>query len=603
MQSSKKINEKIKERTFTDYFRGAVLAFIIGIIPAIVRFKIVDVSSAELLFLRSNSTFNDIFSYYKSNLIMIAGVILLISAVMEIILEENPNKINYKSPFFILVTVFVLCIIISTFASEYSHIPFFGISERYEGMWVLLSYIVFMVCAKRFVTDNFTLRFILTGLGISAVVVGGIGFFQFFGKDFFATQIGQKLILGDYYDKIKNFNIMFDNVFSTLYNPNCAGMYSAMMFMIFIMLAVFLPVKNVFKYLSMFFSVITFITLVGSDSSGSFIGFAAAVFAGIVLFMISFIKNKRYKELKPVHFAGIAAFIVIFAGIFIFNPTIKERLHDVAYVVMNPMEQRSSYYYKDLKIEDEQITLTTVDGELKLKKDGDKFSVTGYDGKVLTPTSESKIEGKNGTSYSYDIVNSANPTLQCYDDKVVFSSNGITFMFKYIDGKFVPLKKKGELLDLSEEIPSIGFEGRELLGTGRGYIWSRSIPVAFDNMIIGSGPDTFALEFPQDDIIGKTRYFGNPYVMIDKPHSIYLQTAIQTGILSLLVFLAIIGLYCVSTLKAVVKKENIAYSLAFFCGVTAYLISGLSTDSVVSVAPIFWVMLGCGFAVNEASEL
>ncbi|MBR1736993.1 MAG: O-antigen ligase family protein, partial [Firmicutes bacterium] len=143
----------------------------------------------------------------------------------------------------------------------------------------------------------------------------------------------------------------------------------------------------------------------------------------------------------------------------------------------------------------------------------------------------------------------------------------------------------------------------ELLGTGRGYIWSRSIPVALDNIIIGAGPDTFALEFPQNDIIGKTRYFGNPYVMIDKPHSIYLQMAIQTGILSLIVFLGIIVLYCISTVKAVTKKENIAYSLAFFCGATAYLISGLSTDSVVSVAPIFWVMLGCGFAVNEASEL
>jgi hypothetical protein len=35
-----------------------------------------------------------------------------------------------------------------------------------------------------------------------------------------------------------------------------------------------------------------------------------------------------------------------------------------------------------------------------------------------------------------------------------------------------------------------------------------------------------------------------------------------------------------------------------FSGVCGYLVSMLSTDSTVNVAPIFWIILGTGFAVN-----
>ena len=37
-------------------------------------------------------------------------------------------------------------------------------------------------------------------------------------------------------------------------------------------------------------------------------------------------------------------------------------------------------------------------------------------------------------------------------------------------------------------------------------------------------------------------------------------------------------------------------------GVIGYLIAGISNDSCVTIAPIFWVLLGIGFAVNRINR-
>jgi hypothetical protein len=39
--------------------------------------------------------------------------------------------------------------------------------------------------------------------------------------------------------------------------------------------------------------------------------------------------------------------------------------------------------------------------------------------------------------------------------------------------------------------------------------------------------------------------------------------------------------------------------LGIFFAVSMYLFTGLSNDSIVSVAPIFWVLLGTGFIINR----
>ena len=143
------------------------------------------------------------------------------------------------------------------------------------------------------------------------------------------------------------------------------------------------------------------------------------------------------------------------------------------------------------------------------------------------------------------------------------------------------------------------------LVSNRGYIWSRTIPMLKDSIFIGYGPDNFTMVFPQEDYIGRfnTGTTGMTNMVIDKPHNMYLQTAVNTGVISLLALLFMWAFYLFDCVKLYIKGNMNSFTeyigAAIFISIMAYLVAGLFNDSVVSVAPLFWVLLGMGIAINR----
>ena len=121
-------------------------------------------------------------------------------------------------------------------------------------------------------------------------------------------------------------------------------------------------------------------------------------------------------------------------------------------------------------------------------------------------------------------------------------------------------------------------------------------------IVAGKGPDTFALYFPQYDFLNKLRYYQTGGIFVDKAHNMYLQTALNTGILSLLALLAIFGMYAVSSIKIYWKEDFSGFlpaaGAACFVAFCGYAVAGLANDSVISVAPVFWALLGLGVWIN-----
>ena len=121
--------------------------------------------------------------------------------------------------------------------------------------------------------------------------------------------------------------------------------------------------------------------------------------------------------------------------------------------------------------------------------------------------------------------------------------------------------------------------------------------------MLGSGADTFAFVFPNDDYVDK--YNNNVYDnrVITKPHSLYLQIAIQNGMLALVCFLVFYGWYVVSGLRIYFKQPlNNLLSITGFTillGTMGYMIAGTIYDSFLTVAPIFWAFLGLGIGINQ----
>jgi len=100
------------------------------------------------------------------------------------------------------------------------------------------------------------------------------------------------------------------------------------------------------------------------------------------------------------------------------------------------------------------------------------------------------------------------------------------------------------------------------------------------------------------------KYYADPYLIIDKPHNMYLQIAINTGIVSMLCILVIFFSYIATSVKIILTSRTrsiyTTVSLGVFLGTTAYMITAIFNDSIISVAPVFWIMLGVGHAVNLA---
>ena len=87
-----------------------------------------------------------------------------------------------------------------------------------------------------------------------------------------------------------------------------------------------------------------------------------------------------------------------------------------------------------------------------------------------------------------------------------------------------------------------------------------------------------------------------------KPHSWYLQVGVQTGVLSLLCLLVFYGWYAVWSVRLYafrkLKTQKEAFGMAAFIASIGYMISGISNDSMVVTAPVFWCIIGLGVTAN-----
>lgn len=146
------------------------------------------------------------------------------------------------------------------------------------------------------------------------------------------------------------------------------------------------------------------------------------------------------------------------------------------------------------------------------------------------------------------------------------------------------------------------FTGYENFASGRGYIWSRTIPLLKDYLLLGSGPDTFTMAYPQQDYFNLDKYgFGTQ--LLTKPHNMYLQMAVQTGVISLLAFLIFYGIYFANSINLYIRGRfstfYAQFGVAIFIGTIAYMVVGFTNDSNICTAPIFWVLMGVGIALNR----
>lgn len=586
------------------------LMIILGIIPLIVRLNMLPLTG-EISKVWTQNQVADFFSWYKSNLIILAvlvmiGIFAYYLSQGDKLSLDNSYKMAYGCGI-----VFLILGLLSTFFSQYSNVAWWGAPERCEGMVMLICYVAIMFYALYAFRKTSDFKFIIAPLCFVTAVNAFLGVFQFFGHDLFDTQLGRILIIPGALAALRdNLTLMFEEgkIYGTLFHYNYMGSFGAMMAPLFITLALFLKDKKA-KILFGMMSFLALFLLFGSTSRAGIIGFGVAIIAFIIIFAKKIIE--QYKITLVVIIAFIAfAFglnVITSGAIFARIPTLINDAQALFDGGDGNFNYKDHLPINDIIIDGRTITFVMPQETLSITSNDNDVIFRDKAGQrvnyILSENVYTTTDERFG-QYSFEATSAIGENIEI-PVLAMAQKNQMLFIIALdqeetylVDGRF----NKINLVDPK----TIGFNGQEKLGSARGYIWSRSLPIAMDSLFIGKGPDTFILNFPQGDLLGKWYAYGTPWMTVDKPHNLYLQIWISQGALALIAFLVLtIGYLAASFKRYAFRKTYTAadtIGTALALAVAGYLGAGVFNDSIVSVAPIFWAILGVGIAVNRVNK-
>lgn len=585
-----------KRNTTTAYQRNAYMIplIIIGcLIPIIIRLHLYNPHLNQYIWFWDITKNSDFFLYYKQLFLILTSGIMIISLAYFIIVK----KISFKIvPILIPLIIYAILAFISTLFSKYSSFGFTGINDQFESVFALLSYCTIVFYTYYFVKKEDDLKFFLKYLTISIMILAVLGLAQSFGHDFFATDIGKKTYIPSiYWDALDNFVFSFSKttVYMTMYNPNYAGVYIAIIIPILIsFIIVFRKLKEVIFYVLSLIALL--ICLYATGSGAGEISVVLSIFLILIFFRkYIFIHKKIYLPIL-----GIIAILTIGVSIYKFD-TIKQKFTN--FFSLEPTD----YNLTDIKTED-NLTITYKGNDLIISSylESDQIFVELSDqSNAVIPHEMDPNSGK--ITISDERFSSIYMTPVKYQETICLDINidGKDWFFsnQLGDNTFYYLNPKNRF-DKIIKADSAIFTGYENIASGRGYIWSRTIPLLKKTLLLGTGADSFTLAYPQQDYVYlyNTGFEGQ---LLTKPHSMYLQTGVQTGILSLLALLAFYVMYFIGSIKLYWKGTFNSYfekvGVAIFIGTISYMITGLTNDSTITVAPVFWVLISLGIAINH----
>ncbi len=514
---------------------------------------------------------------------------------------------------------FVMMSLASALGSDFQQIAFYGVHDRAEGFFTIACYFVmflFTMYAFR-KTQNF--RYIVIALMICTGVNFIIGMFQYTGNNLFQFDWFQSFAVdSEYRDMLEldKESASFGSMYGALYHYNYVGSFMGMVIPLFTVLAI--SAKRVWqKIIFALFVGISLFMLFASSARSGIVALAAAAVVGIFVFARVLIR--RWKITVSV-VAG-AAVIAVGANFALDNALferIPSLLSDITDFI-TPAEETdmfSELTVREIKHnKDGSVSFTTQTDELNIKFDTERqdFVFTDKSGEEVPLAYDSagliSVDDEDFKNINMEITASdGNPD---HGDTIFmwFGKNDDNVLLFHLFNE-----KQIHMLDLAVgdrvdpvNAEAIGFEGKEKLGSSRGYIWSRTIPLLKNCIVTGYGPDTFAYEFPQNDYLAKSyAYAEGFYITVDKPHNLYLQIFFSNGLIALIAFLVICVFYLVDCVRLYALKKQYRseqyYGISVMLGIVGYLAAGLFNDSVVAVAPVFWILLGTGAALNTINR-
>lgn len=570
---------------------------------------------------------SDFFSYYKMIAILISAGFVLLILLYRVFTQSLAIKISI---FYIPIIVYSGFVVLSYFLSDYKEFALWGWNDRFEGTLVLIAYIIVLFYTINSVNGEKSVKLILYSIGVSSGILGLLGVSQAMDKDIFRTTWGQKLItpnmmtesgktVNELIEEAKaagelllNFTFQNKEIYQTVYNINYVSFYLSLLIPLFGLLLIFVLSKRektpVYKKIVlMFLFALLLYNLIGSASSGGFLGMFV-----VVVFAIVLLRKRLLIWWKPL--IVLLTITVLISGITYTRwlPELTAAISGVLGTSQLQIEETEATVenpYLDYLITDNFNVNVSVNGnEMVIETSFDNpssLSIKNNEGKSLAilPTPVESVYTIDSNQYGSFFIQQAQ------------SNDGVNFIilsFDHQDRNWVfRITKEGVLYNnelgntvlLDAQVPFYGWENNPNFGSGRGYIWSRTLPMMKKTVLLGHGADTYCIYFPHNDYVGKYNIGWDLNLIIDKPHNMYMGIWVGTGGLSLIAFLTILAFYfyqiiCIYWRRTLLSFLDFA-GLGIALGILGFAVSGLVNDSSVSVMPMFYGLLGTGIAINR----
>jgi len=535
----------------------------------------------------------DLFLYGKAMLFMIIAAVTVFFAIYKTVkLDKDSRKQALKR--FIPLFVYFGFVVISTICSENINYSLAGSMDAFEPFGVLAGYVIVAFYAYLVVDGMEDLSGLCAAAAIGGFLMALMGVLQVMGKDPLLTKFVQTLFAGkDFIEQNGMFQLSFPvgQAYGTLYNPNYVGTYVAMYAPL--LLIGFIMYKQLWKKAICGLAVVgLLIMLFGSQSRTGLIS-VIVVAAMMMIFLARSIWKYWYLVIP-----GITFFIMSFSLL----DTYRDDL------LTNRLKQMFSIEATHLPVSGID---TTGNGVRVQYKDTEytvlmPVSIADFNYVVLESGEQRGVTYNEDKSQAYftlgngDVINIVTAV---FEDNYAFGLdiNGNMFYFtnQIVAGNYKIINEMGRLDECI--IPKNALPGYEKIANGRGYVWGRSLPLLVSNFVVGSGPDTFGIEFPQTDYVARYKS-GYDNIIFTRPHNFYLQMGVQTGTLSLVSFLVFYAIYFFGSVRRYFFRKFSSMEewigFALFLSTIGFMASGIANDSLIVVTPVFYVLLGVGVAVN-----
>ena len=596
----KSYSKKNDEFQWGSFLRLLPVYLTVGLLPFMMRLHVYNhnLSRFPWYYANANEQMADFFLYFRQWWFTAIAFYMLAVLLIKFMADKKSLRFSIAC---LPMGIFALFAFLSAVSSEYRSFCFSGSFEQFENVFVLMGYALIVYYSLIVIESEFEVKriiYVLTGSTLALALIGAMQTFKF---DLLQTDFVKSLVVPANINASLSTTVSNQTAYMTLYNPNYVGVYVAMLFPLFAVLLLFTSCweERIAYAVTL---VLLLITLYGSGSKAGFL-----VIAVEMLILLVFMRRpilKFWYLIIPAATALVAVFLLI------------NQARDYEYTdrIANALKiSPTEYSLESIETKDDAVYIKYKGNELRLSMLTDEYG--GYSFVILDEANQliSAEPLEDGSTYRLldERFEGFEVYLFYFMDYVCISvkieGHEWQFTNEYgEDGSYYYLTTKGKFdkLHMAEQMI---FNDYERAFSGRGYIWSVSIPLLKEHFFLGSGADTFVMTYPQQDYLRLWRNGFSEQVM-SKPHSLYLQVGVQNGVIALIGMLAFFIMYLLNSVRLYINSRFESYyeqaGVAVLLAVLGFAVMGISNDSSVTVSPIFWAIAGLGVYLNhKCSEL